>query len=175
MIKQFKGTIRKAFPSEAELLTELGRRCFYEAFEDVTAPDDMEAYLASTFQKFSMEKQLKSSQSIIFIAEIEAEPAGYVYSHPAVNPECVKDKTAVKLERIYLRKRYYGLAVGDALIHTAINEARTRGHGSIWLSSWELNYRANAFYKKWGFTIVGSQKFTVGRDIQNDYILSRKI
>jgi len=175
MTKQFRGTIRKALPSDAELLTELGRRCFYEAFEDVTAPDDMEAYLASTFQKSSMAEQLKNSQSIILIAEIDSEPAGYVYSHPAITPECLENKTAVKLERIYLRKRYYGLAIGDALMHAVINEARTRGHRSIWLSSWELNDRANAFYKKWGFTIVGNQKFTVGRDIQNDYILSRKI
>ncbi len=57
----------------------------------------------------------------------------------------------------------------------SVKESRSRGYQSVWLSSWELNDRANAFYKKWQFKVVGSQKFTVGSDIQNDFILSRKL
>ena len=114
-------------------------------------------------------------RSLVFIADIGADPAGYVYSHPAATPPCVSDKAAIKLERLYLRKLYYGREVGDALMQITIEKSRCRGYQSIWLSSWELNGRANAFYKKWGFKIVGNQKFAVGSDIQNDFILSRKI
>jgi len=116
-----------------------------------------------------------NKRSLIFIADVGADPAGYVYSHPAVTPQCVSDKAAIKLERLYLRKLYYGRAVGDALMQISIEESRRRGYQSIWLSSWELNGRANAFYNKWGFKIVGNQKFAVGSDIQNDLILSRNI
>ena len=175
MTKKFKGTIRKAFSADADLLIELGRRCFYEAFNDMTAPHDMAAYLDSTFERSKIEKQLNDDQSLIFIAAFDSDPAGYIYSHPADVPECVQDKTALKLERIYLRKRFYGLAVGDALMHTTIEVARSLGYRSVWLSSWELNDRANAFYKKWNFKVVGNQKFTVGSDIQNDHILSRQL
>ena len=167
--------MRKALATDADLLVKLGKRCFYEAFNDVTAPDDMEAYLRATFQKTAIENQLVDDRSLIFIAEVDADPAGYVYSHPASPPECVSDKAAIKLERLYLRKRYYGRAVGDALMQISIEESRSRGYQSIWLSSWELNDRANAFYKKWGFKVVGNQKFTVGSDIQNDFILSREV
>ena len=148
---------------------------FFEAFNEVTAPDDMEDYLASTFRRSTIEKQIDSAESLIFIAETTTGPAGYVYSHPAITPECIKDKCAIKLERIYLRRRYYGRGVGDALMQTSLDEFRTRGYGTVWLSSWELNDRANAFYRKWKFTVAGSQKFTVGSDVQNDYILSRKL
>ena len=175
MIKEFNGTVRKALPADVDLLTMLGRRCFFEAFNDVTAPHDMASYLNSTFQTSNIERQLNDSQAIIFIAEIESESAGYIYSHPAIAPECVEDKPAIKLERIYLRKRYYGSGVGDALMQASLDASRRRRYRTIWLSSWELNDRANAFYKKWGFKVVGSQKFTVGSDIQNDYILSRNI
>ena len=47
--KEFDGTVRKALPLDSDLLIELGLRCFYEAFNEVTAPDDMAAYLTSTF------------------------------------------------------------------------------------------------------------------------------
>ena len=109
------------------------------------------------------------------IAEIGSNPVGYVYSHPAAAPECVKNEAAVKLERLYLRKQYYGCGVADTLMQTTLDESRFSGYQAIWLSSWELNDRANAFYKKWKFKVVGRQKFTVGSDIQNDYIFSRKL
>jgi len=173
--KKFNISVRKAFPKDVDLLIQLGKRCFYEAFSDVTAPDDMEAYLTSIFQKTAIANQLRDERSLIFIAEVGADPAGYVYSHPAIPPQGGSDKAAIKLERLYLRKRYFGRAVGDALMQISIEESRFRGYQSVWLSSWELNDRANAFYKKWGFKVVGNQKFTVGSDIQNDFILSRKL
>jgi len=172
---EFSVKVRKALSKDVDLLIKLGKCCFYEAFNDATAPDDMEAYLTSTFQKTAIKNQLMDDRSLIFIADVGADPAGYVYSHPAVTPPCISDKAAIKLERLYLRKRYYGRSVGEALMQTSIEESRYRGYQSVWLSSWELNSRANAFYKKWGFNVVGNQKFTVGSDIQNDLILSRNI
>jgi ribosomal protein S18 acetylase RimI-like enzyme len=173
--KAFGGRVRKALPMDVDLLIMLGKRCFYEAFNEVTAPDDMEAYITSTFQKSEIENQLIDDRSLIYIAEIGSDPAGYAYSYPAITPDCIKDNAAIQLVRLYLRKRYNGRGVGDALMQTSIEESRSRGYLTVWLSSWELNDRANAFYRKWGFKVVGRQKFTVGSDIQNDYILSRKI
>ena len=175
MFEKFTGTIRKAIPADLNLLIDLGKSCFYEAFNEVTAPQDMAAYLNATFRKSNIENQLNDDRSLIFIAEIDTESVGYVYSHPAVSPQGVDDKTVLKLERIYLRKRYYGHAVGDALMYATMEEARSRGYRSVWLSSWELNDRANAFYKKWNFEVVGHQKFVVGSDVQNDFILGREI
>ena len=173
--KKFDGTVRQATALDAALLRKLGQQAFFEAFSKVTAPDDMKAYLKSTFNKAAMENQIKDERALTFIAEVDSVPAGYAYSCPTLTPDCIKDKAAIQLVRLYLRKRYYGRAVGDALMQTSIDESRCRGYQSIWLSSWELNDRANAFYKKWGFKVVGRQKFTVGRDIQNDYILSRRV
>jgi ribosomal protein S18 acetylase RimI-like enzyme len=173
--KEFTGTLRKALPGDVDRLIELGRRCFYEAFSEVTAPHDMAAYLETTFRKSAIENQLGDARSLIYIAEMGSDPAGYVYSHPAKPPECVAGQTAIKLVRLYLRRRYYGCGVGDALMQTSLAESRARGYQTVWLSSWELNDRANAFYKKWQFKVVGSQKFSVGSDIQDDFILSRSL
>jgi ribosomal protein S18 acetylase RimI-like enzyme len=173
--KEFNGTLRKVLPGDVDRLIELGRRCFYEAFNEVTAPHDMAAYLEATFRKSEIENQLGDARSLIYIAEMGSDPAGYVYSHPANTPECVAGQAAIKIVRLYLRRRYYGCGVGDALMQTSLAESRARGYQAVWLSSWELNDRANAFYKKWGFKVVGRQKFTVGSDIQNDYIFSRKL
>ena len=173
--RKSKVTVRKAFCKDVDLLVTLGKRCFYEAFNDVTAPEDMQAYLTSTFQKTSIKTQLLDDRSLTFIAEIDADPAGYIFSHPATPPECIRDPAAIKLVRLYLRRQYYGCGVGEALMQTSFDAFRSHGFQTVWLSSWELNDRANAFYKKWEFKVVGSQKFAVGSDIQSDFIFSRKL
>jgi hypothetical protein len=41
--------IRMARPQDADLLAELGRVSFYEAFSEQTAPQDMETHLQKAF------------------------------------------------------------------------------------------------------------------------------
>ena len=63
-------------------------------------------------------------------------------------------------------------SVGNARVLRAEehDEARRRGAGAIWLGVWEHNPRAQAFYRKCGFTPVGSHIFMVGSDPQTDQI-----
>jgi diamine N-acetyltransferase len=60
-------------------------------------------------------------------------------------------------------------------MQACLNESSARGYRTVWLSSWELNGRANAFYKRWHFKVTGRQKFVVGSDVQNDFILRRDL
>jgi diamine N-acetyltransferase len=41
----------------------------------------------------------------------------------------------------------------------------------MWLSVWERNPRAIAFYGKCGFRMVGSKDFWVGSDRQTDHVM----
>jgi ribosomal protein S18 acetylase RimI-like enzyme len=58
----------------------------------------------------------------------------------------------------------------------AIEEAaRSRGAGTLWLGVWERNVRAQGFYRKAGFTVVGSQIFVLGSDAQRDLIMAKQV
>jgi ribosomal protein S18 acetylase RimI-like enzyme len=164
-----------AGPSDAELLVELGKLSFYEAFSEETAPPDMADHLQTAFKIEDIKTQLKNDQSLFIIIETDAAAAGYAYLHPETPPDCVKDPNAIQLVRLYLRRKYYARDVGNTLMKACLAEALSRGYRSVWLSSWELNHRANSFYKKWKFRIVGRAKFKVGSDIQNDFIFARRI
>jgi diamine N-acetyltransferase len=55
---------------------------------------------------------------------------------------------------------------------TGVHEvAADLGGTTLWLSVWERNGRARAFYKKCGFEDVGTGDFWVGGDRQTDRIL----
>jgi ribosomal protein S18 acetylase RimI-like enzyme len=167
--------IRIAGPDDAGMLADLGRASFYEAFAEETAPEDMAEHLRSAFKIEDIAKQLQNDPSLFIIIEINSAAVGYAYLHPEHPPDCVKTANPVQLKRFYLRKAYYGRNVGNTLMKACLDFARSRGFQSVWLSTWEYNHRASAFYKKWEFDVVGRAKFTVGSDIQNDNIFARTI
>ncbi len=166
---------RKAGPKDADLLVELGRLTFYEAFSEETAPEDMAAHLQTAFKVADIKEHLDNDRTLFIVIEIDACAAGYAYLHPETPPACVRYPNPIQLVRFYLRRNFYGRNVGSRLMQSCLELALSRGFQSVWLSSWELNHRANAFYKKWEFEIVGRAQFKVGSDIQNDFIFARRI
>ena len=45
----------------------------------------------------------------------------------------------------------------------------------IWLGVNQQNARAQAFYVRSGFAVVGTKHFTVGTRVEDDYVLERPL
>lgn len=60
-------------------------------------------------------------------------------------------------------------------MRACLREAGSERCDRIWLSVWELNPRALAFYRKWGFEQVGARPFRLGRDVSTDLIMQRAV
>ena len=159
----------------AARLSALGYITFDQAFRAMNRQEDFETYLARAFSLKTMSKELVDTRGKFFIALHEDEPVGYfkLYAGPA--PECVTAQPAIELVRFYALKSHWGKGVGPAMMEHALERARARGFAAVWLSSWQQNDRGNAFYRKWGFDAVGEQTFTLGRDVQQDFIMSRRL
>jgi ribosomal protein S18 acetylase RimI-like enzyme len=61
------------------------------------------------------------------------------------------------------------------LMRAVEDAARARDAVTLWLGVWERNVRAQAFYRKQGFTVVGSQIFTLGSDPQRDLVMAKGV
>jgi GNAT superfamily N-acetyltransferase len=168
-------TIRPAVSSDASLLADLGARAFHDAFADDMPEEDLAAYLAASFTLDVLAAQIADKLALFLVAENGGEAIGYACLYPAEPPSCVTGPNPVYLARLYLLKAWYGRGAGSSLMKACLSEARQRGYQTMWLSSWEVNSRANAFYHKWGFEPVGNQDFWVGSDRQHDVILMRRI
>ncbi len=167
--------IRTAGPSDHVLLAELGRQTFYDAFAADNTPEDIEAYLAGAFSPQKQAAELADPGTRFLIAELDGEPVGYARLRQDLPPGSIPGERPVEIVRFYSRKEWIGRGVGAALMHACLDEARRRGCDTIWLDVWEQNPRAIAFYKKWGFEIVGKALFTVGADIQHDLLMARPV
>jgi ribosomal protein S18 acetylase RimI-like enzyme len=81
----------------------------------------------------------------------------------------------LEIVRIYACQEWLGRGVGPMLMQACLDEARQRGCDALWLDVWERNPRAIAFYRKWGFKVVGTQGFQLGSDMQTDLLMQRAV
>lgn len=88
---------------------------------------------------------------------------------------CVLGDRPLELLRLYVDARWHGRGVGPALMGRCLELATSEGFQTLWLGVWEHNDRALAFYRKYGFNVVGHHEFRLGTDSQRDLIMARSI
>lgn len=164
-------TIRRAGSDDAALLAELGARTFSETFAAMNSADDMASYLSSAFTPAQLASELSDRRASFFIAEVDGEAAGYAKLYEGESPACVTGDCSIELARIYVLEQWLGKSVGQALMQHCMDEARRSGRKTVWLGVWQHNERAQSFYRKWGFRIVGEQVFRLGADEQTDWVM----
>jgi ribosomal protein S18 acetylase RimI-like enzyme len=167
--------VRHARAEDAALLAELGARTFAETFAADNRPEDMSAYLVSSFGQAQLASELADPHSFFLIAEIQEVAAGYAKLRAGVAPESITSKKPIELERLYVSLGWLGRGVGAALMRACIAEAVQKGYRTIWLGVWENNRRARSFYRKWNFREVGEHIFQLGDDPQTDILMERSL
>lgn len=167
--------IRRGKARDAELLAALGARTFSETFAPDNSAADMAAYLSSAFSPAQQASELRDPSSFFLVAETNGVPVGYAMLRSGNVLENVTGVNPIELVRLYVSQDHLGSGVGAALMQACIDEARRRGHKTLWLGVWEHNARAQAFYRKWNFTEIGTHVFQLGDDPQTDILMQRTI
>ena len=169
--------VRQATCDDLNLLVLLGKQTFFEAFAADNNPDDLKQYLTEAFSPEKTRSELLAMESIFLLAYSgsNGQPIGYARLLGNSSESCITGKNPVELVRLYVKQRAIGQGYGSQLMQACLARADQEGFQTIWLGVWEKNYRAQRFYKRWGFQQVGSHDFPMGKDIQTDFILVRSV
>jgi GNAT superfamily N-acetyltransferase len=167
--------IRRATTSNAEILSELGKKTFIETFSKDNRPEDIEQYVAETFSAEKQAREIEDPTRWIAIAWSTDVAVGFFHLAKSQPDPSITGTNPIELLRLYVDSRWHGKGVAAALMDECIEIARKEGFQTLWLGVWEKNFRAQAFYKKFNFATVGSHIFKLGRDHQNDLIMARSI
>jgi len=167
--------IRRGKAVDAGLLAELGARTFSETFAADNTPEDMAAYVASSFSPEQLTAELADPQCLFQIAETNGVAVGYAMLRSGGALDSVTGDKPIELVRLYVSRESLGSGVGAALMQACIAEAKQSGYETLWLGVWEHNHRAQAFYRKWNFHDVGTHVFHLGEDLQTDILMQRSI
>ncbi|MEZ5291233.1 MAG: GNAT family N-acetyltransferase [Vicinamibacterales bacterium] len=167
--------IRRATPADAAALAELGARTFHDTFAADNRPEDMAAHLASAFGVPQQTAELASTDYVTLIGEIDGVMAAFAQVRRKTAPDCVSGPAPVELHRFYVDRPWHGAGVAAVLMAESLEAVRALGGRTVWLSVWERNPRAIAFYTKQGFRRAGTTEFWVGPDCQTDHVLERPV
>ena len=169
--------VRRATIENAEMLADLSRQTFYDAFyaHPKNAPEDLASYMKEAFSLEQTRRELSENDSVFLFAEIENEVAGYAKIIFGSREGGISAIKPIELNRLYSHQKFLGKGVGQALMDECFTIARENNCDAMWLGVWEFNPRAQAFYHKYGFREVGRHVFQLGSDPQIDLLMQREI
>lgn len=163
--------IRRGVLEDAAVLAELAARTFTEAFAADNTPEDLEAHLESAYGLVQQSRELSDPNEITLLAFSGENLIAFAQVRRKVPPACVTQAQAIEVHRFYVDRIAHGKGVAQLLMAAVKSAAQEFNAKHLWLSAWERNPRAVAFYAKMGFEIVGSANFVVGSDVQTDHIM----
>lgn len=160
---------RDAGPDDATRLAQLFADVFTETFGHLYDPADLAAFLAEHRARHWAE-QLSDPAFGVRLAQADGAPAGYAKLGPLRLP-VEPTKPALELRQLYVAEPWRGAGIAATLMDWTIAEARRRGAGDLYLSVFTQNLRAQRFYLRYGFDIVGPYHFMVGNQADEDVIM----
>ena len=170
-------SIRIAGLDDAKQLTDLAYTTFWDAFahHPKNAPDDLNHYMRQAFNLDQIASELADPSSVFLIAEIDGRPAGYAKLIIGSTEDGITAARPIELSRLYSHQEYIGKGVGQNLMDACFERARRHDHDVMWLGVWEYNPRAQRFYEKNGFRVVGNHTFLLGSDPQTDLLMQKEL
>lgn len=181
-------TVRPARAAEAGALHDLAALTFPLACPPSTTEAAKVAFIEQHLSRSAFEGYLADQQRLVLVAERDrprvavgaARLVGYamlVRGEPsdADVAAAVQHRPTAELSKLYVHPDHHGGAVASALVEHALHAAVDEGAVSVWLGVNIHNARANRFYEKAGFAVVGTKGFTVGTIVEDDYVRERQL
>lgn len=157
------------------MLARLAALTFPLACPPHTTDEAKAAHIARHLGEGSFARYLADPTRALFVAESDTGLLGYtmlVEGEPD-DPDvaaAVTTRPTVELSKVYVHPDHHGAGIAAALVAATIEEAAARGAASVWLGVNQENARANRFYDKSGFALVGTKRFEVGDRYEDDFV-----
>lgn len=163
--------IQACKPENLDLLVQISRSTFNEAFRHQNNPEDFVQYLDTAFHPGQLNKELQNADSFFYFVFDEETLAGYFKLNQGNAQTELGEDDGLELERIYVIKKFQGRKIGQWMLSRILELAGDLGKSYVWLGVWEHNPQAIRFYEKQGFRKFGTHPYLVGSDRQTDWLM----
>jgi len=169
-------TVRTATDSDIPALADLAARTFPLACPPGMPEEDMATFVAANLSAERFTQYLADETAEILVVDDGDALVGYTLTfsaepYDAAIAELVRERPTVELSKCYADPAAHGTGTSAQLMEAVLHRARTRGAASIWLGVNGRNARAQRFYAKHGFEVVGERRFVVGGRTEDDLVL----
>jgi len=167
--------IRRASDDDAGALARLAEETFRATFAASNPAENMQRHCASSYGESVQLAEIRDPNFETWLAEDGGRLLAYAQLRLGQVPAAVVARRPVEILRFYVHSDVHGRGVAQALMAHSLGRAAQLGADVVWLGVWEHNPRAIAFYRKWGFEVVGEQIFMMGDDPQRDLLMRHAV
>lgn len=169
--KMPKINIRKVKPEEVSELRTMSIATFRDTFAHDNTEEQMQEYFDTAFSQEVLSEELAEKESRYFFIEVDGIKAGFLKTNTGQAQTEQELEQSFEIQRLYICQGFQGLGLGKKLFEFALQEGRRLGCQWAWLGVWEKNYKAQAFYEKYGFEKFSEHSFPVGDKIDTDWLM----
>ena len=172
--------MHRATTKDSNALFAFMKKTFEATYAHLNEPVFFEQYVSTHFVEALVKNELQNPSIEFWIIKENDEIIAYNKLninklHDAKMLHKVINGSMTELERIYVLETQKGKGLGKILIEKALERAAFHQNEWLWLGVWEENKKALDFYKAMSFEIFGSHDFYMGDDLQNDFLMRKKI
>ena len=174
--------VRPATPADSALLAEVAAVTFPLACPPGSSLTDIARVVTATLSEDAFSRYLADDSRTVLSAVDPATTGALGYSmlvagDPAyaVVAAAVSSRPTVELSKFYVMPQGHGTGAASTLMAATLDAAGATGASSVWLGVNQQNERALRFYAKHGLVRVGTKTFALGDDLQQDFVLERRI
>jgi len=179
---QMTVTVRPALPTDAALLAEVAAVTFPLACPPGSDLADIARVVTTVLSEDAFTRYLADDTRIVLLAVDPTAQGALGYSMMvAGDPDdadvaaAVSSRPTVELSKFYVMPQGHGTGAASTLMAATLEAARATGASSVWLGVNQQNERALRFYAKHGLERVGTKTFALGDDLQQDFVLERRL
>lgn len=175
-----QASVRQAGSGDAETLAEVAAATFEHACPPSMSRQRIDAFVAQVLSASRFADYLADPGRHLLLAERAGTALGYamlVAGEPQ-DPDvgaAIRLRPTVELSKIYVLPSAHGTGAAAALMARALEWAAAEGASGMWLGVNQQNERAQRFYTKSGFGRVGTKRFLVGGEYEDDYVMERPL
>lgn len=154
-------------------MASLSRDTFKETFHHYSK-EALEQHLAEHYNEQVWQKDIAAPAVRIYVAEAKGQLIAYMKLGPYKLPLSVPESPVSELHRLYVRRDYHGQGVGNAMIEKALEDFQAANMKAALLGVYENNLRAQRFYTRYGFAVVGEYTYPpIGAQVDRELIMKK--
>lgn len=173
-------SVRRTGPADAETVAGVAAATFALACPPSITPERIAAFIAEQLSPARFAEYVAAADRLVLLAEDDGRAVGYamLIAEPPQDEDvraAIRHRPTVELSKIYVLPEAHGGAVSSLLLAEGLHWAEERGAAGVWLGVNQQNLRAQRFYGKSGFTVVGAKRFRVGDRYEDDFVMERAL
>ena len=168
--------VRSAIGADAVAVAALAVQVFLDTYAtDGVRPDlAREAFAAHSVEAFAR-RLAPGSDARVDLAVDGEHVLGFVETATVPIAPLPGLEPGLELRTLYVQPRFHRRGIGGALLAAADRRARVADAASTWLTVWEGNANARAFYARRGFGDVGETRHVFEGRAFDNRVMTRPI